>query len=330
MAADGTGSFPADEALGVDGLLSPGGERLAVLAGVHDAFARAQRLMGEMLGWAPDDDVIRRTTHAAARQAAADRPRRRDAGRFAVAAGVVELEVDAGKVPTTDGWRDVKVAAFARREPGEPTSTAGWADRDLPAPSIRTVVAAVEEAGDFAARVRREADRLGATTAADATVLGDGAGWVWGLADEVLPQAEGVLDVFHAVEHVGDAVKAAWADDRTPPRRAAGVTALLADGKPGVDRWIAELFAELPQGSDGEPLRTLSAYLAAHPTRLGYADRLARGRSIGSGMVEGAIKQLVNRRMKRTGARWRVEHVGPLIELVALADQPEWHHLWAA
>ena len=42
-------------------------------------------------------------------------------------------------------------------------------------------------------------------------------------------------------------------------------------------------------------------------------------------MVEGAIKQLVNRRMKRTGARWRVEHVGPLVELVALADQPEGH-----
>lgn len=89
--------------LGVRGLLSPGGERMAVLAGVHDSFARAQRLMGEMLGWAPDDDVIRRATHAAARRAAGARPERRDAGRFAAAAGVVELEVDAGKVPTTGG-----------------------------------------------------------------------------------------------------------------------------------------------------------------------------------------------------------------------------------
>ena len=140
-----------------------------------------------------------------------------------------------------------------------------------------------------------------------------------------------MLDVFHAAEHVGDAVKAVWADpDAARPRREAGVAALLTEGKPGVDRWIAELFADLPTGSDGEPLRALSAYLASHPTRLGYAARLARGRSIGSGMVEGAIKQLVNRRMKRTGARWRVEHVGPLVELVALADQPEWHHLWTA
>lgn len=311
------------------GLLSPGGERMAVLAGVHDSFARAQRLMNEMVGWAPDDDVIRRRTHAAARRAAAERPERRDAGRFAVAKGVVELEVDAGKVPTTGGWRDVKVAVFARREPGEPVPTAHWADRELPEPSFRAVVAAVEEAGGFTARVRREADRLDATTAADATVLGDGAEWIWNLAAEVLPQAEGVLDVFHGVEHVGDAVNAVWTDpELATPRRLAGVAALLNEGKPGVDRWIAELFADLPTNSDGEPLRDLSAYLASHPTRLNYADRLARGRSIGSGMVEGTIKQLINRRMKRTGARWRVEHVGPLVELVALADQPEWHHLW--
>lgn len=304
---------------------------MTVLAGVHDSFARAQRLMGEMLGWAPDDDVIRRTTHAAARRAAESRPERRDVGRFATAPGAVELEVDAGKVPTTGGWRDVKVAVLARREAGEPTPVARWADRELPEPSFRSVVAAVEEAAEFAGRVRREADRLGATTAPGATVLGDGAEWIWNLAADVLPRAEGVLDVFHAVEHLGDAIKAVWADPAAAAsRRETGVAALLAEGKPGVDRWIAGLFADLPGGSDGEPLRGLSAYLASHPTRLDYADRLPRGRSIGSGMVEGAIKQLVNRRMKRTGARWRVEHVGPLVELVALADQPEWHHLWAA
>jgi len=42
------------------------------------------------------------------------------------------------------------------------------------------------------------------------------------------------------------------------------------------------------------------------------------------------VKQLVNRRFKATGARWLVEHVGPLVELVALADTTEWNHLWNA
>ena len=65
-------------------------------------------------------------------------------------------------------------------------------------------------------------------------------------------------------------------------------------------------------GGDGEPLRALAAYVGPPPTHLDYAGRLAAGQSIGSGQVEGAIKQLVNRRRKRTGARWLAEHVGPL------------------
>jgi len=63
---------------------------------------------------------------------------------------------------------------------------------------------------------------------------------------------------------------------------------------------------------------------------LGYAERLAAGRSIGSGLIEGSIKQLVNRRLKLTGARWRLDHVGPLVELGALINTSDWHAFWAA
>jgi hypothetical protein len=60
------------------------------------------------------------------------------------------------------------------------------------------------------------------------------------------------------------------------------------------------------------------------------ADRLAGGRSIGSGRVEGTIKQVVNRRLKQTGAKWKVGHVGPLVGLAALVDTPDGNALWAA
>ena len=74
----------------------------------------------------------------------------------------------------------------------------------------------------------------------------------------------------------------------------------------------------------------MSADLANHPTHLDYAGRLASGRSIGSGAVEGAIQQWVNLRMKRSGARWRVENVGPFVELLAMAETPDWNDLWTA
>jgi hypothetical protein len=326
------GLFPADDDLGIGGYLSTAAERMAVFAGTRDSFAHAQQTLRELCGWNLDDEVIRRLTHAAARRAAATRDTRADDERFARAPGAAEVQIDAGKVNTDTGWRDVKVAVFARREAGEPMGLDRWEERELPAPSARSVVAAIEEAEAFTERVRAEADRLGVTTAPDVTVLADGAEWIWNLGEEVLPQAAGVLDAFHAIEHVADAVKAVWGDD-TPAvaeRVAGGRSALLVEGKAGIESWIGERFAELPEGASGEPLIELAAYLAKHPRRLCYADRLNLGRGIGSGLVEGSIKQLVNRRLKKTGARWKVAHVGPLVELAALVDTPDWNALWVA
>jgi hypothetical protein len=324
--------FPADAALGVDGYLTAAAARLAALAGVRQSFAKAEQLLAELSGWELDDETIRQATHAAARDAATARPERPDAARFAPLPGVIEVPIDAGKVNTTTGWRDVKVAVFAKRAAGEPVTPEQWAERELPAPAMRTVVAAVEEVGAFAGRVRVEADRLGVTTAADVTVLGDGAEWIWNLAGEVVPQADGVLDIYHAVEHVADAAKALWGDGSpaTASQLQAGRQALLSGGKAALENWIGAAFAQVPAGVSTEPLLELAAYFAKHPTRLGYAGRLASGRSIGSGLVEGTVKQLLNLRLKRTGARWRVEHVGPFVELIALADSPDWLPYWNA
>ncbi len=57
-------------------------------------------------------------------------------------------------------------------------------------------------------------------------------------------------------------------------------------------------------------------YFAGHQQRLNYALRLRRGQTIGSGLVEGSIKQLLNKRLTHAGARWRVEHVGPLARII--------------
>jgi hypothetical protein len=97
---------------------------------------------------------------------------------------------------------------------------------------------------------------LGTTTASDVTVLADGAEWIWKLGQEVLPQAVGVLDAFHAIEHIATAVKAVWGNDtsETTERIATGRVALLGVGKTGIERWVADRFGELPAGASGEPL----------------------------------------------------------------------------
>jgi hypothetical protein len=102
----------------------------------------------------------------------------------------------------------------------------------------------------------------------------------------------------------------------------------LADGYCGVVEWVGELTAAEMLGGDGAALGGVLNYFAGHQTRLNYALRLRRGQSVGSGLIEGSIKQLLNKRLKQTAARWKVEHVGPFVELGALAAGPEWQAFW--
>jgi hypothetical protein len=303
---------------------------MACLAGVRDSFARAEALLAELAGWAVDDEAIRRLCHAEAARAAAGRAARATAEAFAAAPGDSELQVDAGKVNTLDGWRDVKVAVFARRPRGKPSCAAEWDQRDLPAPAARSVVAAVEEAALFGPRCGAEARRLGLGDPTALSVLGDGAEWIWNLAAEHFPGAGEALDIYHGAEHIAAASRAVLGEGSAEARPQAerGRQRLLEDGYEGILAWVGELSGVMPVGGDGAALGSLLNYFAGHQGRLNYALRLRRGQSIGSGLVEGSIKQLLNRRLKQTGARWRVGHVGPFVELCALADSPEWDAYW--
>jgi hypothetical protein len=329
-AACGQGDFGADRVLGIDGYLTPGARRMACLAGVRESFARAEALLAELAGWELDDEAIRRLCHAEAARAAAARDERATAEAFAAAAGDLELQIDAGKVNTTEGWRDVKAAVFARRERGAPADAAAWDQRDLPAPAVRSAVAAVEEASAFGERCAAEARRLGLTDPTALSVSGDGAEWIWNLSARRFPGAAENLDVYHGAERLAGAARRVFGEGAAEARAEAarGRTRLLEDGYWGVVEWVGELGGRLPAGGDGAALGEALNYFAGHQGRLNYALRLRRGQSIGSGMVEGSIKQLLNRRMKQTGARWRVAHVGPFVELRALADGPEWDAYW--
>ena len=162
---------------------------MATLAGLQRSFAAAQPLLKELCGWELDDNTIRKITHQNAKRATSTRSTRTDATRFAEAEGEPEVAIDAGKVNTLGGWRDVKMAVISKRKPGDPAMPEEWDTRTLPAPTIRIVVAAVEEVELFTPRVRTETDRLNVTTASTISVLADGGEWIWNLASAVLPTA---------------------------------------------------------------------------------------------------------------------------------------------
>jgi len=316
--------------LGLEGYRTAAARRLACLAGVQQSFAKAQTLLTELSGWELDDETLRRLCHHEAARATARRDERATAETFAAAAGDRELQSDAGKVNTLEGWHDLKVAVFACRGRGAATDAAGWDRRDLPAPSVRSVVAAIEEASAFGARCAAAARRLGLTEPSARSVSGDGAAWIGNRSGRPFPGASENLDIHHGAEHLAAAARRVFGEGTAAARveAARGRLRLLEDGSGGVVEWAGALGGRLPAGADGASLGEALNYFAGHQGRLNDALRLRRGPSIGSGLIEGTIKQLVNRWLKQTGARWKGEHVGPLVELCALANGPEWNACW--
>lgn len=327
----GQPAFPADRLLGLDGWLTRRALEMAVRAGVHEPFRKAESLLRDLAGWSVDADTLRRRCHEQARAAAESREGRATLPQaFADAGGDCELHIDAGKVFGTDGrWHDVKLAVALKRERGEPSCSATFAQRELPGPSVRGVVAAVEGRHAFGRRAEAEALRLGLPLGAGLSVLGDGAGWIRGIASDHFHGAACVLDFWHAAEHLAAAGRAGLGETAAMRAWLEGAKVkVAADGYAGACEALAKAVG--PDGVMGPEVVAELNYFAGQQGRMGYAVRLRRGQAVGSGAVEGAIKQLVNLRIKRTAARWTIEGVGPFVELLAMADTPEWREHWDA
>lgn len=306
---------------------------MACRAGVADPFRKAEILLQELAGWSVSAETLRRRCHEQAEMANAAKPDRSALPEaFARAQGDLELHIDAGKVNTVeDGWRDVKVAAFAVRKPGESCDPVDLAERQLPAPAVRSVVAAIEDSEEFGTRVEAEALRLKVPLSEGLSVLGDGAEWIWTLQDDHFHGSAGVLDFWHATQKLGEAGRGVMGKGEEFERWFEG-----AKGKVAGDGYVGavEMLGTLSSGAElvregGEAVAEALNYFGSHQERMKYALRLRQGRAIGTGLVEGSIKQLLNLRMKRTGARWRVAHVGSFVEFIALADSPEWKQHWS-
>ncbi|MGL4423038.1 MAG: hypothetical protein ACRCZF_20410 [Gemmataceae bacterium] len=90
------------------------------------------------------------------------------------------------------------------------------------------------------------------------------------------------MDLYYALAHLSDAVKTLKLTAADAERlRATGRQALLTEGKVGIERWIGETMASVPEEDSTAGLLSLAAYLANHPTHLDYGRRLSRGESIG-------------------------------------------------
>ena len=129
-----------------------------------------------------------------------------------------------------------------------------------------------------------------------------------------------MLDIYHAGEHLWSAARGVFGEG-------------TAEGPAWVDRMRGVLLRSGASGLLGElagaQWSECRGYFEPHVGHTDYATRLVEGRSIGSGLVEGSCKQVVGRRLKQTGARWKVRRVERMATLCAVQASDQWDIYWA-
>jgi hypothetical protein len=315
------GFYPLDRRLKLpeEGDLTPEMERRVLDLGVHDTFEQAAERWSVHYSGPVSENLVRRVVERQGRilgDADLDGVQRR-ALPARPPAEALFVQADGGMVPTRgdDPWREVKVGLVARAD-------CRLSSREASRGRITEARYAAHLGGVDTFRERLDALlRAEKADEVDTVVwVGDGAPWIWNLADEICPKAVQVLDWYHAIERASEAAKKIFG-----PAEPCGtlfverIKHLLRTGE--VRTLLEEVQAcrFLPNSTDAkDAIKALTRYYTNNCNRMNYANLQAHGHPIGSGFVEAANKHVIQTRMKLAGQHWHPERADRMANLRAL------------
>ena len=92
----------------------------------------------------------------------------------------------------------------------------GYAIRD---PDSTSYLGAIETAEEFGKRIYLEAWKRGWSRAEKKVVMGDGAEWIWNIADQHFPGAIQIVDLYHARQHLWELARKLHPNDQVNQNR---------------------------------------------------------------------------------------------------------------
>ena len=220
-------------------------------------------------------------------------------------------------LPDTDthcvNWHEVKLAT-------------GFDPRQLQPPFY---VAGREDAAGFGKRLWGQIEQDGLDERSFLEMLGDGAPWIWNLADTYLPGVPQLLDFYHAAEHLYATAQAVWPESAIAKRWWQQRLDQLRCGQEANFFAALQLLAKRHRTQDPavSPQRLLK-YFQDNRERLNYRWALRQHLPIGSGQVESAARHIVQQRLKQSGMRWSDFGAQAILNLRTLHRNGEFEQYW--
>lgn len=194
--------------------------------------------------------------------------------------------------------------------------------------SSTSYAGSIETAEEFGSRIYAEAVSRGLDRAKMVCVIGDGAPWIWNIADEHFPGAIQIIDLFHAREHYWNAAKAVFISNKAEMSTWADKRREELD-RGDVAQVIEEIKKLVPTTDEAkETLEREIGYFERNKDRMNYKKFREQGLFVGSGVIEAGCKVVIGQRLKQSGMHWTVRGANSIIALRCCILSNRWEDFW--
>jgi hypothetical protein len=328
----GSGQSPRDAELDVQATeYSPGVRRMLAVVGGEMSFEKGRTQLELLAG-------LEVTTKAVERQAeaiGADIAQREQVKVDGVlqlelpqilgpAVPILYIEIDGTQVPIVRG----ELEGRAGRVAGQPArtrevklgciftqTTTDEEGRPVRDQASTTYVGAIETAEEFGPRIYTEAWERGWSRAEKKVVIGDGAEWIWNIAERHFPGAIPIVDLYHARQHLWELARALHPNQEAEQKRwMRRHQPLLDSGQ--IEKLVRALRSlDMTNSELAEKIRLEADYFERNAPRMRYPEFRRQGLFVGSGVIEAGCKTVIGARLKQSGMFWTVNGANSIIAL---------------
>ena len=193
-----------------------------------------------------------------------------------------------------------------------------WDKKGFPIrdPDSTTYTGAIETAEEFGKRLYVEAWKRGWNRAEMKVVMGDGAEWIWNLAEQHFPGAVQIVDLYHARQHLWDLARRLYPNNE-PGQKAwmkLHQKRLLDKGK--IETLVAAIRSIHSTNSELlDKIRIEADYFDRNAARMRYPKFRKQHLFVGSGVIEAGCKTVIGSRLKKSGMFWTLRGANAIIAL---------------
>jgi hypothetical protein len=328
-----TGQFPADVELDIENTeFSPGVRRMQAVVGQEAPFDHGRQQMKLLADLEVTAKSVERTAETIGGDIA--QGERKEIQRavqldLPVIVGepipILYIQMDGTAIPVVkketvgrQGKTEGRPAHTREVKFGCAFTQTRWDQEGYPIrdPDSTTYTGAIENAEEFGKRIYLEAWNRGWNRAEKKVVIGDGAEWIWNLADLHFPGAIEIVDLYHARQHLWDVARKLYPNDEANQKAWMKVhqKRLLDRGK--IEKLVLSLRSMDSTSPEVlEKIRIEADYFEKNAERMRYPKFRRQHLFVGSGVIEAGCKTVIGSRLKQSGMFWTVRGANAIIAL---------------